>query len=1204
MVIQEAPQRFEEARNQILVGDTQQKLNYLLNKAGIDYNEVYFTSAVKCHVKKNSMIKKKHMVACQKYLFNEIMEHKPKAIIVMGRWAWQAVSNFTSIREFAGHFDEFEMDYEVSAGSKKITKTFTTKVMPTYGLGGSLRKWEWNNEIIRHFKRTADYVKTGKIPKTKQPKVNTILTRQGLDDFYELAKKQNKCATDCETTGFNFWEHKIINVGYCFKPGEAHVIYLEKYKKKHTEKWDKLNIKRAKQINRFLKEHGEYAKKILKKVNALKNLQFILHNGKFDAKFVAANGMPYYNFWYDTLLASPLIDENLGHALNMCLERNEIHYGAYDTKLWPYTNKDEKKKKSYQYIPPLMLEKYLGMDVDGDFRLYLKQVPVLKSEGLYKHLMGRKMPSLRKVISIEYTGVKANRGLIKKASNIIEGKQKQLLKKLYKITNNKKFNPNSPIQVIDYMVDKGYPFEKLKIGTTDSGNYSTAAAELEKFTKYKKWKEFPNLVLNCKKLSKIRGTYIDGKDGKGGMLQYLDEKNRIHANFNLWTARTSRQSCFAKGTPIEIVRNMRHNPKGIVIENVKVGDLAYCYDNDKNLVLRKVKQVYSNGKKGVVRMHWVSSGGRLGYVDVTADHKIRTRDYGYQPVDELQHGDRLLFLSRKAVGETPSSGYGKLMYHGSSKICSSGVSDHRFIFEQINGEISDNCDIHHINQDHLDNNTENLMEMDKGEHRSLHAKEWANKEEKKRLSSEVLKRRWANGEVEIPKGENHPCYKGWSKSKLLKIIMRSGGRVKYTKYDYYTIMKYVKLHNLNWAEIKDRFTHEGEFLQSQRIRNCVNGTFEQAKSELKIGQAKWVRLKERFGSEENHQFLMLEHLGYETEVYDLEIEDYHNYIAGEICAHNCNRPSLQVWPRPIPGLPNTRNFIVPTNDKWCFFEADYSQLEQCIVAGLSKDKMLVKRIQGGMDLHCANSADLGVMLGSLPKWVTYEHMLVTNDKGHKVKDQKQVKDLLRQCELDGKDIDWHEKRTQAKGIGFGLNYGKGALSFSEEFGISLDEAQEMIDAYFNIYKGMYKWREGIIKQALTKGFITLESGRKRRFNAGTDWINSDYSDGVWSAGMLREEMSRQAMNFPVQGGAHEIFEPAYIRFLDGVRAEKLRARLLLLIHDGIVGECLLHERKKIHNLLKSTMETTMNPGTKYEIKLNLDVDFYEKEWYGPKVKIF
>lgn len=853
MVVQDCPTFFDDRTNSTPSGDTRAKLNYFAEKSGLNYKTTYFTSAIKCAPKELSDVKNKHLNACREYLLAEIVEYKPKLIIVMGKIAHQMLTEKTSVDSFAGHFSDFEFDYEAQVGmGKTADMKFSCKLMPTYSLAGSLRKWENDSEIIRHFKKGVDYMETGLINKTPPPKVNLILNKSGIIEFVERMREVSVATTDFETTGFSFFNDEIINAGYCSEIGKADIIYYSTYEKENIKKWNRENIDKAKEINSFVKEHKALIHKSLKTVNGFDHLKLVLHNGKFDYKFAKYNNIPFKNFHWCTLVADSLINENLKHGLNFCLERRGHDYGAYDTELWPYVNKDDGKKKSYKFAPPIVLSNYLGIDVEGDFRLYKDQIKELEKDGLTELFLETKMPALLDLCSMEYIGVKADRKLILKTSRMIQKAQNEIQSKLEEETKIEGFNSNSPQQINKYFVDNDYPLEKLKIAKTKTG-YSTSAKELKKFEKFKKYSEVPRLILAAKKLSKIKGTYIDGNAKKkegvvGGMLQYLDNYDRIHANFNIWTPRTGRYSI--------------------------------------------------------------------------------------------------------------------------------------------------------------------------------------------------------------------------------------------------------------------------------------------------------------------------------------------------------NKPSLQVWPRPITGLPNTRNFIIPRKG-WVLFEADFKALEQFIVAGLSKDMTLIKTLRSGQDIHSKNAVELGHILGIVDKSIDYNFFLDHCGKG-KLKEEDIPVELY---------LKYNELRTRAKSIGFGLNYGKGADSFAEEFKITKIDAQEMIDAYFEIYWEMKNWRDNLIREGFKNTYITLGSGRRRRFDDAVNWLNSDYSEDVWSAKRLRSEIERQIMNFPVQGGAHEVFESGCLRFTEYVKKEKLKARKLLSIHDGIVGECPPEEVEQIRYALDNYLPTVLNKNTKYELSLGVDIGFYKDCWYGEKLKL-
>jgi DNA polymerase-1 len=228
---------------------------------------------------------------------------------------------------------------------------------------------------------------------------------------------------------------------------------------------------------------------------------------------------------------------------------------------------------------------------------------------------------------------------------------------------------------------------------------------------------------------------------------------------------------------------------------------------------------------------------------------------------------------------------------------------------------------------------------------------------------------------------------------------------------------------------------------------------------------------------------------------------------------------------------------------------------------------------------------------------------VANGKESLIKDTDVINEIRKDLETHGADINFVDQRTNAKAIGFGLNYGKTAITFAKDFKIDIDEAEEMVDAYFNIYSVMKSWRDGQVEKALTEGYVNLLSVRKRRFHHAIDWFNSSFSEGLWSTKMLKEEISRQAMNAPVQGGAHDIFEPAIIRLNRRFKKEGMKSRILLYIHDGILGESPLEERPYIDAIAMEEMKTFLNKGTPLEIELKVDGDHYDWEWYGKKIKI-
>ena len=1287
MIIQQAPSRLDDAWNEILSGDGGEKLNWFLESAGIDYNDVYFTSAIKCKPDKLSDITKKTIKACEPFLIEEIIEVQPEIIICMGKAGFQALSGHTSVYNFRGHIQDFKLKYD--ALNSDTVLEFDTKVMATHDLQGSFSKWEFNDDIIRDFTKVQKYVDTKIIDKTPSPEVNLILSLEALDEWVERYSKVKFATTDFETTGLDFRNNLPFNAGYSHETGKSDVLFILPYKNEHTEKWTIEDKRMAKRINNFVKPNQKRILEAMRKVHG-GNTHWILHNGKFDGKFAMRLKIPYKRFWFDTMNGDSLIEENLGHALNIACERRGINFGAYDTKLWKYTNKDEKNKKTYQYVPPWLIIKYLGIDTDACLRLFYKVYKELKEEGMLEHFLKIKMQTARDVMRLEYVGFMADKPLIEKAGQIIEGKMDNAQKALEDFTGIDKFNVNSPQQMNKFMVAEGYPLDKAGLKTNKIG-YSTAGDELDKLKSYKKnnCHLFPALVKEFKSMSKIKGTYVDGKykaesergeevdADLGGMLKHIDKNGRIHTNYNLHSPKTSRESSSEPSVqvwpnPIEGMVNCRN----FVVPTNKnwcLFEADYCLEGETEIRLANGKDVPIKELVGLDKFHIYTKNMKTGKIDIaeannaritrrvnktleltlntgkkircTTNHKfLKHSEKEFTEAKDLIVGDSLTsarffindgeykkFNVKKTVVED-EFGRTEFSMHKTARF----IKDKETI--KLNtGHVWDHKDFSHTND-----SPDNLVEMLKGEHQSLHMKrklENTNIEDFRDKNKNFLiagKRQWENTKYKekmrqatkdrdssyvsemnkdatyIDKRKKGAERNFNSKLKLMLDDLISIGIVpsfnEWADYKKYT-SNYVDKQNRmklkpNMIPYMESIGVDEQVLtlmrEKEKTLSSIGKTSntimkiirESRNDEFPLEINNWdtyletykgakIKIKTVLGKVDketlnsliriNHKITNIEVIEEEIDVYCITVPEYENfYLSNGVLSHNC-------------------------------------AVEINIVAFLSKDPVLLEQLRKGTDLHCFNAVSIGGKLGVLPKWVKYEHMLVKCKDAYEVPYTKEERQkYLDEIEANDPDdkLDWKGLRFKAKSLGFGLNYGKEAFSFAEEFEISEEEAQNMIDGYFATYKVMKVWRDKVVDQALDHGFITLLSGRKRRFYGATEWIYSDRGQNCkWSTNKTESEISRQAMNFPVQGGAHEIFEPALIRLNKRFRKEGLKARIMFRIHDGIVGECPLEERLIVDRCMREELPYLLGAGTDTELQLKVDTDYYKWEWYGEKIKL-
>lgn len=427
----------------------------------------------------------------------------------------------------------------------------------------------------------------------------------------------------------------------------------------------------------------------------------------------------------------------------------------------------------------------------------------------------------------------------------------------------------------------------------------------------------------------------------------------INPNWNELVA-SGRTSCVAKGTLIEVVRDVSAHPLGIPIEDVKVGDLVYAFDDTGAVVLRKVTWAGKTGTKRVVRLHWNGTGQQhAGHLDLTPDHQVRHVSGFWRSAGSYLPGDRVMAISR-GVRKGAGAGYPYLYATGSKEI-----REHRFVFEQVFGWSPEH--VHHKNDNKADNRPENLEGLSASEHLTLHGAEVP--EELRRLRSTNQKRRWRLEHAALaavcPRGEDNAAWRGFTKEQIELLLWEEQGSpvrvAERLKTSYVTLQKYMAMHNIDFLDIARQFNARGEqitkgFVDYWRVE-IDKSNAKKVLPRIGLGYYRWREVQEEFGYiPYNHEVLYVEELPDPVDVYDLTVEDVHNYIANEICVHNCRGENLQQPPR----KGGVRECFIPRQGNH-FVSADYSFIELCTLAqacfdffGFSK---LREAINAGLDPH-------------------------------------------------------------------------------------------------------------------------------------------------------------------------------------------------------------------------------------------------------------
>ena len=202
--------------------------------------------------------------------------------------------------------------------------------------------------------------------------------------------------------------------------------------------------------------------------------------------------------------------------------------------------------------------------------------------------------------------------------------------------------------------------------------------------------------------------------------------------------------------------------------------------------------------------------------------------------------------------------------------------------------------------------------------------------------------------------------------------------------------------------------------------------------------------------------------------------------------------------------------------------ADYSQIELRILAHLSKDKALKNAFDKGEDVHARTAAD--IFGGSIDQ-------------------------------IDEKS------RRMAKAVNFGIIYGLSAFGLSRQLNISRYDAKKFIDQYFLLYSKVKDFMNNTIAEARECGY-TLTMFNRRRYLPD---LKSDNRQ-------VRESAERIAINSPIQGSAADLIKVAMIRLSRSLKKIKLSSKMILQIHDELLFECPIHEKKEIESLVSKEME--------------------------------
>jgi len=254
---------------------------------------------------------------------------------------------------------------------------------------------------------------------------------------------------------------------------------------------------------------------------------------------------------------------------------------------------------------------------------------------------------------------------------------------------------------------------------------------------------------------------------------------------------------------------------------------------------------------------------------------------------------------------------------------------------------------------------------------------------------------------------------------------------------------------------------------------------------------------------------------------DGRIRTRFNQMAAATGRLSSDSPNLQNIPvRAESGKMIRRAFIAA--EGYRFLVADYSQIELRVLAHMSGDPFLLEAFREGRDVHTATAA--------------------------------------RVWDLDPSEVT-HSQRRTAKMINFGLLYGMEAFGLADRLGISREEAQQHIEAYFAQFQQVEEFMEEIVARAKRDGYTTTLFGRRR-------YLPELKSDNY----RIRQMGERMALNAPIQGTAADIIKKAMIEIDTALRGAGMGTRLVLQVHDELILEVPEEEEASAERMVVEIME--------------------------------
>lgn len=256
--------------------------------------------------------------------------------------------------------------------------------------------------------------------------------------------------------------------------------------------------------------------------------------------------------------------------------------------------------------------------------------------------------------------------------------------------------------------------------------------------------------------------------------------------------------------------------------------------------------------------------------------------------------------------------------------------------------------------------------------------------------------------------------------------------------------------------------------------------------------------------------------------------------------------------------------------------ADYGQLELRLLASLTECTSMINAFKAGGDFHSRTALD---MFPYIQEKVKAGEVILEWDYADGEPPKPLVKDL------------YASERRKAKTLNFSIAYGKTAHGLSQDWGVTKEEAEDMLKAWYKARPEVEKWQKATQKYARDFGVTRTLMGRYRDLPHAMKG----------SAPKFQGHAMRASINTPIQGGAADIAMMAMIKINNSPKLKKLGWILLLQIHDEVILE---GPEETAEEAFKEVLDCMQSPWVyglkKTSVPLEVDGSYIHKTWYDAK----